>query len=39
MSYIFRAFVLALATLTLSAALIAESTFVADAAVFPSGPK
>jgi hypothetical protein len=39
MSHIFRTFVLALATLTLSAALIAESTFIADAAVFPSSPK
>ncbi len=38
MSHIFRAFILALATLTLSAALIAEGTFIADAAVFPSSP-
>jgi hypothetical protein len=39
MQEIFRAFILALATLTLSATLIAEGTLVADAAVFPSSPK
>jgi hypothetical protein len=39
MNQVFRAFILALATLTLSATLVAEATFVADAAVFPSSPK
>ncbi len=39
MNPIFRAFILALATLTLSAPLIAEATVIANAAVFPSSPK
>jgi hypothetical protein len=37
MQQIFQTFILALATLTLSGALVAEIT--ADAAVFPFGPK